>query len=77
MIRLQPTAYSHVADLFDAYDFDRCLLHSVLDRHQDGHLLCDDAATPTADLFHPGRYGLSDGRSEPSARLVSGWDCGG
>jgi len=33
---LPPAKFEHVAHLFDTYDYDRCLIGSVLERHQAG-----------------------------------------
>ena len=68
---LAPAAFARVAHLFDAYDYDRCLIGSVLERQQVGLIFCDDTRDPqSAVLFHPGDYGYLAGDPE-SADLLS------
>ena len=51
--------------LFDTYDYDRCLIGSVLERHQAGLIFCDDTLDPQcAVLYHPGDYGYLAGDPE-------------
>ena len=62
---LPPAEFEHVAHLFDTYDYDRCLIGSVLERHQAGLIFCDDTLDPQcAVLYHPGDYGYLAGDPE-------------
>jgi GNAT superfamily N-acetyltransferase len=62
---LPPAEFERVAHLFDAFDYDRCLIGSVLERHQAGLIFCDDTQDPQcAALYHPGDNGYLAGNPE-------------